>query len=42
MSGSIRDEQRLHARFAAHRLHHEWFALDAEIVAFIAEIPNAA
>ena len=34
--GTIRDEAEMHARFAAHRLHGEWFAPAPEILSHVA------
>lgn len=36
--GSVEDEQSLHARFAAHRIAGEWFALSPEIEAHMATL----
>lgn len=40
--GTMADEKRLHSRFAAHRVHHEWFHLVPEILAHIEEAKRAA
>lgn len=42
MPGTMRDEKALHARFAKHRIHHEWFDLAPEVADFIASIKRAA
>ena len=39
MRGSHQEERALHARFAAHRLHGEWFDLAPEIELMIATFP---
>jgi hypothetical protein len=38
IEGTMRDEQTLHERFAAHRLHGEWFTPALEILAHIAAL----
>ena len=37
MPGGFKKERQLHARFAAHRLHGEWFEAVPELLTFIAE-----
>lgn len=36
--GTMADEKRLHAKFAQHRVHHEWFHLVPEITDYIADV----
>lgn len=36
--GTIKDEQAMHARFAAHRLHGEWFSPAPELLSHIAAL----
>jgi hypothetical protein len=38
MEGTVRDEQALHERFSAHRLHGEWFAPAPELLSHIAAL----
>lgn len=38
VAGTMADEKHLHARFAEHRLHHEWFAAAPELLAHIEQI----
>jgi len=42
MPGHREVERSLHARFAAHRLHGEWFTASPDLLAFIAEQQNRA
>jgi Meiotically up-regulated gene 113 len=35
--GTLQTEREIHAKFAAHRLHGEWFEATPELLAFIAE-----
>lgn len=42
IDGDQRTERALHARFAAHRHHGEWFRCDPEILAFVREHADAA
>lgn len=41
MEGSMADEKALQARFAAHRLHGEWFTPAPELLLYISEVINA-
>lgn len=38
--GGLPAERELHARFAAHRVHREWFELVPEIAGYIAGLPR--
>lgn len=40
--GTMRDEAAYHARFAAHRVRREWFALDGDLAAFLARTGEAS
>jgi hypothetical protein len=42
MPGGFREERALHARFAEHRQHGEWFALVSEMEELIASNPPPA
>lgn len=41
IEGDVKAEFKLHKRFAKHRLHGEWFALDGELLAYIKTLSPA-